>query len=158
MLKKLNISKAHFIGHDRGVVVFEHLMIENEGLFLSFSRGAQVWDYYEEEWSKLAPNMCVGPPHRFFTSPWQIKLLFNIITFFGFPLAIRSEGFLKKCRNLKKGTQLYDRNTHLTYKANFTTKKSSSFYTNIHPSSTGSPLIVRFLGPRKNRTNGNPYY
>ena len=23
---------------------------------------------------------------------------------------------------------------------------------------TGSPLIVRFLGPRKNRTNGNPYY
>ena len=23
---------------------------------------------------------------------------------------------------------------------------------------TGSPLIVLFLGPRKNRTNGNPYY
>ena len=23
---------------------------------------------------------------------------------------------------------------------------------------TGGPLIVRFLGPRKNRTNGNPYY
>ena len=123
MLKKLNINKAHFIGHDRGVVVFEHLMIENESLFLSFSRGAQIWDYYENEWSKLAPYICVGPPHRFFTYPWQIKLLFNIITFFGFPLAIRSEGFLKKCRNIKKGTQLYDRYTHLTYKANFTTKK-----------------------------------
>ena len=25
-------------------------------------------------------------------------------------------------------------------------------------SCTGSPLIVPFLGPRKNRTNGNPYY
>ena len=24
--------------------------------------------------------------------------------------------------------------------------------------STGGPLIVRFLGPRKNRTIGNPYY
>ena len=24
--------------------------------------------------------------------------------------------------------------------------------------STGGPLIVLFLGPRKNRTNGNPYY
>ena len=23
---------------------------------------------------------------------------------------------------------------------------------------TGGPLIVRFLGPRKKRTNGNPYY
>ena len=23
---------------------------------------------------------------------------------------------------------------------------------------TGSPLIVQFLGPRKKRTNGNPYY
>ena len=25
-------------------------------------------------------------------------------------------------------------------------------------SGTGGPLIVRFLGPRKNRSNGNPYY
>ena len=24
--------------------------------------------------------------------------------------------------------------------------------------STGSPLILRFLGPRKKRINGNPYY
>lgn len=123
MLKELDINKAHFVGHDRGVVVFEHLMIENSDLFLSFSRGSQVWDYYEKEWSNLAPNICIGPPHRFFTQPWQIKFLFNIITFFDFPLSIRSEGFLKKCRIAKKGSQIYDRYTHLTYSANLLSKK-----------------------------------
>ena len=53
---------------------------------------------------------------------------------------------------------LFNDKKHGNIGFDFTTKKSSSFYTNIHPSSTGSPLIVRFLGPRKNRTNGNPYY
>ena len=73
ILNKLEISKAHFIAHDRGVIVFEYLMTRNNDLFLSFSRGAQVWDYYEEEWSKLAPFICVGPPHRFMTKPWQFE-------------------------------------------------------------------------------------
>ena len=123
ILKKLNLTKAHFIGHDRGVVVFEHLMQDQENLFLSFSRGAQAWDFYRKEWSKLAPNICVGPPHRFFTYPWQLKFLFNIITFFNFPFAIRSDGFLKKCMNARKGSELYNRYTHLTFKANSPTNK-----------------------------------
>ncbi len=123
ILKKLNLTKAHFVGHDRGVVVFEYLMQDQENLFLSFSRGAQVWDFYKKEWSKLAPNICVGPPHRYFTFPWQLRLLFNIITFFNFPFAIRSDGFLKKCINAKKGSELYNRYTHLTFKANSPTNK-----------------------------------
>ena len=123
ILKKLNLTKAHFVGHDRGVVVFEYLMQDQENLFLSFSRGAQVWDFYKKEWSKLAPIICVGPPHRYFTFPWQLRLLFNIITFFNFPFAIRSDGFLKKCINAKKGSELYNRYTHLTFKANSPTNK-----------------------------------
>ena len=122
ILNKLEISKAHFIAHDRGVIVFEYLMTRNNDLFLSFSRGAQVWDYYEEEWSKLAPFICVGPPHRFMTKPWQLKFLFTLVTFFGFPLAIRSEGFLKKCRGSNKNTELFNRFTHLTYKTNMADK------------------------------------
>ena len=122
ILKKLKIFQAHFIGHDRGVIVFEHLMIRNNNLFLSLSRGAQVWDYYENEWSKLAPSICVGPPHRFMTKPWQLKLLFNLITFFEFPFAIRSEGFLNKCKDSKKGSELFNRFTHLTFRTNMLSK------------------------------------
>ena len=122
ILNELEISKAHFVAHDRGVIVFEYLMTRNNDLFLSFSRGAQVWDYYEEEWSKLAPSICVGPPHRFMTKPWQLKFLFTLVTFFEFPFAIRSEGFLKKCKNAKKGSELFNRFTHLTYKTNMTHK------------------------------------
>ena len=122
ILKKLEIFQAHFIGHDRGVIVFEHLMIRNKDLFLSLSRGAQVWDYYEDEWSELAPSICVGPPHRFMTKPWQLKLLFNLITFFEFPFAIRSEGFLNKCKDAKKGSELFNRFTHLTFRTNMLSK------------------------------------
>ena len=122
ILKKLEIFQAHFIGHDRGVIVFEHLMIRNNDLFLSLSRGAQVWDYYEDEWSELAPSICVGPPHRFMTKPWQLKLLFNLITFFEFPFAIRSEGFLNKCKDAKKGSELFNRFTHLTFRTNMLSK------------------------------------
>ena len=122
ILKKLEIFQAHFIGHDRGVIVFEHLMIRNNNLFLSLSRGAQVWDYYEDEWSELAPSICVGPPHRYMTKPWQLKLLFNLITFFEFPFAIRSEGFLNKCKDSKKGSELFNRFTHLTFRTNMLSK------------------------------------
>ena len=123
ILIKLNITKAHFIGHDRGVIVFEYLMIKNKDLFLSLSRGAQVWNYYEKDWAKLAPVICVGPPHRFFTRPWQLKLLFNLVSFFEFPFAIRSEGFKAKSKKAKKGSDLYNRFTHLTYKTNNPKKK-----------------------------------
>ena len=109
-LKKLEIFQAHFIGHDRGVIVFEHLMIRNKDLFLSLSRGAQVRDNYEDEWSELAPAICVGPPHRFMTKPWQLKLLFNLITFFEFPFAIRSEGFLNKCKDVLDLLGIEDKN------------------------------------------------
>ena len=40
----------------------------------------------------------------------------------------------------------------------FMVQTSESILDEIMNTGTGSPLIVRFLGPRKNRTNGNPYY
>lgn len=122
ILEELEIFEAHFVGHDRGVVVFEHLMIRKNDLFLSFSRGAQVWDYYENEWSELAPAILVGPPHRYMTKPWQLKLIFSLITLFEFPSAIISEGFIKKCKDAKKGTELFNRFTHIIYKANIQNK------------------------------------
>ena len=97
-------------------------MIRKNDLFLSFSRGAQVWDYYENEWSELAPAILVGPPHRYMTKPWQLKLIFSLITLFEFPSAIISEGFTKKCKDAKKGTELFNRFTHIIYKANIQNK------------------------------------
>ena len=121
IFKKLNLKKAHFVAHDRGVVVFENLLISNSKIFLSFSRGSQVWDFYKEEWAKLAPMICVGPPHSFFTFPHQVRFIFFLITFFKFPLAISE--ISEHLKAAKKGSEEYDRLTHLIYKANNPSKK-----------------------------------
>ena len=62
--------------------------IANSEIFISLSRGSQVWDFYKEEWAELAPMICVGPPHSFFIFPHQVRIIFSLVTFFKFPLAI----------------------------------------------------------------------
>ena len=121
IFKKLKLKKAHFVGHDRGVIVFENLLISNREIFLSLSRGSQVWDYYKDEWSKLAPKICVGPPHRYMAYPYQLRLLFFLITFIKLPFGITE--IASHLRGSKKGSEEYDRVTHLIYKANNPTKK-----------------------------------
>ena len=121
IFKKLKLKKAHFVGHDRGVIVFENLLISNQEIFLSLSRGSQVWDYYKDEWSKLAPKICVGPPHRYMAYPYQLRLLFFLITFIKLPFGITE--IASHLRGSKKGSEEYDRVTHLIYKANNPTRK-----------------------------------
>ena len=121
IFKKLKLRKAHFVGHDRGVIVFENLLISNQEIFLSLSRGSQVWDYYKDEWSKLAPKICVGPPHRYMAYPFQLRLLFFLITFIKIPFGITE--IASHLRGSKKGSEEYDRVTHLIYKANNPTRK-----------------------------------
>ena len=121
IFKKLKLKKAHFVGHDRGVIVFENLLISNREIFLSLSRGSQVWDYYKDEWSKLAPKICVGPPHRYMAYPYQLRLLFFLITFIKLPFGITE--IASHLRGSKKGSEEYDRVTHLIYKANNPTRK-----------------------------------
>ena len=121
IFKKLKLKKAHFVGHDRGVIVFENLLISNQEIFLSLSRGSQVWDYYKDEWSKLAPEICVGPPHRYMAYPFQLRLLFFLITFIKLPFGITE--ITSHLRGSKKGSEEYDRVTHLIYKANNPTRK-----------------------------------
>ena len=121
IFKKLKLKKAHFVGHDRGVIVFENLLISNQEIFLSLSRGSQVWDYYKDEWSKLAPEICVGPPHRYMAYPYQLRLLFFLITFIKLPFGITE--ITSHLRGSKKGSEEYDRVTHLIYKANNPTRK-----------------------------------
>ena len=121
IFKKLNLKKAHFVAHDRGVIVFENLLISNSEIFISLSRGSQVWDFYKEEWAELAPMICVGPPHSFFIFPHQVRIIFSLVTFFKFPLAIsKISEYLK---GAKKGSEEYDRLTHLIYEANNPSKK-----------------------------------
>ena len=121
IFKKLKLKKAHFVGHDRGVIVFENLLISNREIFLSLSRGSQVWDHYKDEWSKLAPKICVGPPHRYMAYPYQLRLLFFLITFIKLPFGITE--IASHLRGSKKGSEEYDRVTHLIYKANNPTRK-----------------------------------
>jgi hypothetical protein len=70
------VTKAHFVGHDRGAVVFDYLIGANPDIALSYSRGSQLWDHYHDTWSDLAPELIVGPPHRQMVIPWQCQLLF----------------------------------------------------------------------------------
>ena len=121
IFKKLNLKKAHFVGHDRGVVVFEYLLVSNSEIFNSFSRGAQVWDFYKEEWAELAPAICVGPPHRYFPFPHQVRFLFFLCFFLKFPQSITE--ISEHLKGAKKGSEEYDRVTHLVYKANIPSKK-----------------------------------
>ena len=121
IFKKLKLKKAHFVGHDRGVIVFENLLISNQEIFLSLSRGSQVWDYYKDDWSKLAPKICVGPPHRYMVYPYQLRLLFILITFIKLPFGITE--IANHLKGSKKGSEEYDRVTHLIYKANNPSRK-----------------------------------
>ena len=121
IINKLQLKKAHFVGHDRGVIVFENLLITNPEIFLSLSRGSQVWDFYDDDWSKLAPKICVGPPHRYMAYPDQLRLLFILITFLKLPFGITE--IASHLRGSKKGSEEYDRMTHLLYKANNPSRK-----------------------------------
>ena len=121
IFQKLKLKKAHFVGHDRGVIVFENLLITNPEIFLSLSRGSQIWDYYEDDWSKLAPKICVGPPHRYMTYPYQLRLLFILITFIKLPFGITE--IVSHLRGSKKDSEEYDRVTHLIFKANNPSRK-----------------------------------
>ena len=116
ILQSMNIHRAHFVGHDRGAVVFDYLIGENPRLAISYSRGAQLWDYYDDDWSNLAPSLIVGPPHRQMTLPWQLQLLFFLVIVLKRPINLLSPSFTRDVSKSLPGTDAYDRATHLFYK------------------------------------------
>ena len=116
IIEQLNIEKAHFVGHDRGAVIFDYLIGEHPNLAFTFSRGSQLWDYYDNKWMDLAPKYIVGPPHRLMTLPWQLQLLFSLIIIFKKPICVLSPNFINEVKKVNKGTEAYDRKTHLLYK------------------------------------------
>lgn len=117
ILGAMGIVKAHFVGHDRGAVVFDYLIGANPDIALSYSRGSQLWDHYDDAWSLLAPQLIVGPPHRQMVISWQCQLLFFAVVKLKRPINLLSPGFVAAVDNAKRGSQEYDRKTHLLYKS-----------------------------------------
>ena len=114
ILQKMDITSAHLVGHDRGAVVFDHLIVDQPLVARSYSRGAQLWDHYDEEWAELAPNVIVGPPHRLMVEPWQCRALFLAVIRIGRPIALLSPGFLDLVGDADPGTEGHRRRTLLT--------------------------------------------
>lgn len=117
ILNAMNITSAHFVGHDRGAVVFDYLIGANPSIAHSFCRGAQLWDHYDDAWSTLAPQLIVGPPHRQMVIPWQCQLLFLAVIRLKRPINLLSPGFVSVVAGAKRGSEEYDRKTHLLYKS-----------------------------------------
>ena len=115
ILSAMNIEKAHFVGHDRGAVVFDYLIADHPDAALSYSRGAQLWDFYDEQWSDMAPELIVGPPHRLMAVPWQCRILFFAVVALGKPVNLLSPGFREAVKTARRGTPDYERKTHLLY-------------------------------------------
>ena len=123
LMDQMKIDQAHLIGHDRGAVILENLCINNPEKVISYSRASQVWDYADPEWSKLAPEILVGPPHKLMSIYFQLRLLLFSVLIMNKPIQLLSENFIDKAKNAKKGTQLYDRYTHLKFKSQISYKK-----------------------------------
>lgn len=117
ILDALEVTQAHFVGHDRGAVVFDYLIGANPDVALSYSRGSQLWDHYDDAWSDLAPKLIVGPPHRQMVFPWQCQLLFFMVVKLKRPINLLSPGFEASVAKARRGTEEYDRKTHLLYKS-----------------------------------------
>ena len=130
ILDKLNINKCHLVGHDRGAVILEYFAINFPNKVLSYSRGSQVWNYIEPEWAKLAPDICVGPPHKIMSVYEQLRVLLFTVIHLKKPLELLSDLFEFKGRNAKRGTDLYDRYTHLKYKSQLSYKRYAKKFRN----------------------------
>ena len=97
-------------------MLFDYLIGSNPNIALSYSRGFQLWDRYDDAWSALAPKLIVGPPHRQMIIPWQCQFLFFAVIRFKRPVDLLSPGFVASVVKSKRGTEGYDRKTHLLYK------------------------------------------
>lgn len=113
MLEQLGVSQAHFVGHDRGAVVFGYLIGSNPNMAVSYSRGSQLWQRYDDAWSALAPKLIVGPAHRQMVISWQWRFLFFAVIRFKRPIGLLSPGFVASVAKPSRGTESYDRKTHL---------------------------------------------
>ena len=131
LMNEMGIDAAHLVGHDRGAVILENLCMVSPDKVLSYSRASQVWNYYEPQWRKLAPEVLVGPPHSIMSSYHQLRLLLFAVIFLNKPIQLLSQGFVSKAIKAKKGTHLFDRYTHLkltsqvAYKSYFNKFKQS---------------------------------
>ncbi len=116
ILQEMGIVSAHLVGHDRGAVVFDYLVVDQPLLARSYSRGSQLWDHYEAAWAELAPRVIVGPPHRLMVEPWQCRALFLAVLRVGKPIALLSPGFLAAVRSAEAGSEAHRRKLHLRAK------------------------------------------
>ena len=116
-------STAVLFGDGAGAVILENLCINNPEKVISYSRGSQVWDYVDPEWSKLTPEILVGPPHKLMSIYFQLRLLLFSVLIINKPIQLLSENFINKAKAAQKGTHLYDRYTHLKFKSQISYKK-----------------------------------
>ena len=123
LMDKMKLDQAHLVGHDRGAVILENLCINNPEKVISYSRASQVWDYVDPNWSKLAPEILVGPPHKLMSIYFQLRLLLFSVLIMNKPIQLLSENFVSKARDAKKGSHLYDRYTHLKFKSQISYKE-----------------------------------
>ena len=86
--------------------ILEYFAINFPNKVLSYSRGSQVWNYIEPEWELLAPDICVGPPHKIMTVYEQLRLLLFSVIHFKKPLELLSDSFELKAKRAKK-EQIY---------------------------------------------------
>ena len=132
LMDAMGIDAAHLVGHDRGAVILENLCINKPEKVITYSRGSQVWDYADPKWKNLAPKILIGPPHKIMSLYHQFRILFFAVMNLNKPIHLLSETFKNNGRSSKKGSDLYDRYTHLKYKSqisykNFFQKIQQSF-------------------------------
>ena len=122
LMDEMGIDAAHVVGHDRGAVILENLCINNPERVITYSRGSQVWDYVDPKWKNLAPKILIGPPHRIMSIYHQFRLLFFAVMNLNKPIHLLSETFKINGRSSKRGSDIYDRYTHLKYKSQISYK------------------------------------
>jgi pimeloyl-ACP methyl ester carboxylesterase len=122
LMDEMGIDAAHVVGHDRGAVILENLCINNPERVITYSRGSQVWDYVDPKWKNLAPKILIGPPHRIMTIYHQFRILFFAVMNLNKPIHLLSETFKINGRSSKRGSDIYDRYTHLKYKSQISYK------------------------------------
>ena len=109
LIDGLKITKAHFIGHDRGCIIMDNMLAEFPEMAISYSRGSQGWINFKKEWMNLTKKgIFLGPPHRIMATKVFQKLLSNAIKG-GVPFGFISPSFAIDAHNSKLDSDIRSR-------------------------------------------------
>ena len=109
LIQGLNITQAHFVGHDRGCIIMDNMLSQHPEMALSYSRGSQGWTKFQEEWTDLVDKgIFLGPPHRIMATDAFAPLLRSALRG-GAPFGFISPSFAKEASVAEKNTDLRER-------------------------------------------------